>query len=272
MRLYQTKIIEVGASNEAPTVMKTGHQSVASNDVPLQRAAKIMNLKLKNLRRVICGGTLTVTVAALSGCNAVQQKAVMASVQEPSETALALVVDPTNSAQYGQAQFLRDVQPILGGGYLIGGSVGIFRMDAAPHLKWAGPASKREPAQRAFAEAIKPTAPNSGTDPKTALEQADAWLASPKFTNYRKIVIVYSDLQNDPSHVNGQVKKFSDPLTMRWSCSDAEIHFYGLNQNTAKAIARTRAKAWKNLKFPPRSHQPNEMFLPGDVGLSEPEL
>ena len=185
-------------------------------------------------------------------------------MQESPKVALAFIVDPTDSAQYGQVQFLKDFQATLSGGYLSGGSVGIFRMDDAPKPLFLGPASERERIRAAFKDATKAMVPNSGTDPKTAMEKADVWLSSPQFKGYRKVVVVYSDLKNDARRVNGQVKKFADPFTASWMTKDVELHFYGLESGKSSRVF----SAWKNLKIAPRCHQPNTVFVPGDIGLT----
>jgi hypothetical protein len=191
----------------------------------------------------------------LSGCN------------ETRPVALVYVEDPTESCQDGRKEFREGSEQLVLGGYLgKEGQICFVHACSRPHLIWAGPARQGQKVKAAFERAGQPcpctTTPAPqfcGSDPAGAIALAQAWLNKREFKNYRRIVVTWSDLINDPCTAGGKQRVFADPLKRSWASAKADVHVFGLPAARHDVVR----KAWSGCCL----HLPLDTFEPEHLGL-----
>lgn len=211
-----------------------------------------MKTTIKNL---VCGGLLLA-----AGCNS----------QPP--VAMAYLDDPTDSCQDGHADFQRYWTAVLQSGLPRHSQVLVVHDCVEGHVLFAGQSSHGQEIQAAVERAARPcpcrTEPDEhycGTDHVTALELAKTWLARAEFSNYRKLLVAYTDFIADPCKVNG-VRTFQDPTTFDWQPVQVEAHLYGISPGRFAQFRK--APGWATLQPAPCGHFRFEMVEADHLGLS----
>jgi len=192
------------------------------------------------MKRSALAALIAVLLAALTaatGCSGHRQLAV------------CLLVDPTSSAADGRPRFMKGVDSLLTGGYLVRGRVAVIRVDDSPSLLYAGPGVNAVEIKKAVEEASRPSecgpwvggAHHCGTDPAGAFELARDWLdRSEPGVEARRLLIAFSDCVNDsPCPLAPRRRIFRDPSLVKWSSTPPELHLFGLDAVRMKSLRAT---------------------------------
>lgn len=186
----------------------------------------------------------------------------LAGCQDAQPAAVVLIADVTASAGDGRRSFLDEFEKqVVATGALGNGAIAVIELSGHPRLLYGGPA-RRDREVRAALRQLQGS-PGAGSDPLTALELAEAWLAQPAFRRHRKVCIGWVDLIADPEkRPDSPPRVFEDALRFRWTKVRPETHLYGLPLERIAPLQQ----AWTDLPVL-RLHLPADRFQAADARL-----
>lgn len=196
----------------------------------------------------------------------------LAGCEQGRAVSIAVVLDSTGSTMYGRAQFVEELERLANAGYFPRNSqIALISSCSDPKLAWAGDITQGTKVKAALAEICSPcpcspaaASRNTGSNPFSALEMAKAWLAKPGDKATRRVMLIFSDLQNDADQTRTPPRTFPDPAQFDWTALEGtEVFVYGLPFFRHS----TFQKAWSKLKPSPVFHQPGEMLNAKDLKL-----